>query len=104
MVVIVGGENNSNTVKRGGIVKRKWVAVDVRIGEITPEEKERKKKAFFFLKKIKLKIKKTFPPLKAFFFEEKASLSSFFTCATKTHDILSRFTSFFSLFSLPKIK
>ena len=96
------GENNSNIVKRGGIVKRKWVAVDVRIGEITPKRKKERKK--LFLKKIKQKIKKTFPPLKAFFFEEKASISSFFTCATKTHDILSRFTSFFSLFSLPKIK
>lgn len=42
------GENNSNIlVKRGGIVKRKWVAVDVRIGEITPKRKKERKKLFF---------------------------------------------------------
>ena len=40
------GENNSNIVKRGGIVKRKWVAVDVRIGEITPKRKKERKKLF----------------------------------------------------------
>jgi|688.fasta_scaffold877553_1 hypothetical protein len=55
-----GGETIRKNSQGGGIVKRKWVAVDVRIGEITPNRKKERKK--LFLNKIKLKIKNLSPP------------------------------------------